>query len=87
MNTHFIYSETTVSSVVVDANLSRQLQSLNQPIHLCDPSGRVIGTFTPSEEWDVTGPDVSDDEILQQLQRKEPTFTTAEVLAHLGRLP
>lgn len=38
-------------------------------------------------EWELVGPEMSDEEVLERLKGNVRNYTTAEVLAHLQRLP
>jgi hypothetical protein len=73
----------------LDANVSSQLYSLSQPVELCDPTGRVIGKYVPLvdlTEWEPISPDISEEELDRRVKSDEPSYTTAEVLAHLRSL-
>ena len=73
----------------LDANVSSQLHGLSQPVELCDPTGRVIGKYVPLidlTEWEPISPDISEEELDRRVNSDEPSYTTAEVLAHLRSL-
>ena len=36
-----------MTKIFLDANLRIKLLNLNQPLELCDETGRVLGRFTP----------------------------------------
>lgn len=36
-----------MSQIILDTSASTRLTYLNQPVELCDPSGRVLGRFLP----------------------------------------
>jgi hypothetical protein len=78
-----------MTRVTVDAALRSRLHDLNEPLELCDESGQVLARVVPIpdlSEYEPVGPQVSDEELLRRLQSDEKTYTTAEVLAHLGNL-
>ena len=54
---------------------------------LCDPSGRILGYFTPAADRDLYAtaeiPPI-DEEELRRREHEEGGYTTAEVLDHLG---
>lgn len=75
--------------IVLDANLASQLSNVHQPVELRDPSGKVLGHFTPlsdSAEWEYLTPDISREELRRRCQSNEPRYTTAEVLKRLEQL-
>jgi hypothetical protein len=77
-----------MSQIILDASLCSKLNSLTDPVDLCDPSGRVLGRFVPlidMSEWEPVSPDVSEEELDRREQETE-SYTTAEVLAYLERL-
>lgn len=79
----------TVTPIVLDANLASQLSNVSQPVELRDPSGKVLGHFTPlpnSAEWEYLTPDISPEELRRRCQSNEPRYTTAEVLKRLEQL-
>jgi hypothetical protein len=82
-----------MSRIILDASQIQQLHSANGPVELCDPSGKVVGRYVPvprplSElsEWELVGPEISDEELERRLNSDEPCYTTAEVLEYLRKL-
>ena len=79
-----------MTQIILDAGVSTQLHNLSKTVELCDPSGQVLGRFVPLidlSEWEPLSPDVSEEELDRRAQSKEKRYTTAEVLAHLEKLP
>lgn len=77
-----------MTQITLDASVSNQLHNLNQPVELCDPSGRVLGRFDPvidMSEWEAVSPDISEEE-LDRREQSEDWYTTEQVLAHLESL-
>jgi hypothetical protein len=77
-----------MTQILLDASSVSMLTSVTQPVELCDPAGRVLGKFVPNidpSEWEVVGPEASEEELKQREQSKE-WYTTDEVLAHLKSL-
>ncbi|MBY0521927.1 MAG: hypothetical protein K2R98_00925 [Gemmataceae bacterium] len=77
-----------MSKITLDAVLRSKLPDLSQPLELCDEAGKVVARITPvldPAEWDLTEPPYTEEE-LQQSERSDKWYTTAEVLAHLKSL-
>ena len=78
-----------MTRVIVDDDLRSKLHNLTEPLELCDLSGRVLGRVVPAidlsgyEYWE---PEFSDEELREQEQSDEKSFTTTELLAHLKEL-
>jgi hypothetical protein len=75
-----------MTRVIVDDILRSKLRNLTEPLELCDSSGRALGRFVPASdlsEYEYWEPEISDEELRQQLQSGEKSYTTAELLAHL----
>jgi len=78
-----------MTQIILDASVSVQLHNLNQPVELCDPSGRVLGRFVPLidlSEWEPISPDISEEELNRRAKSNQKRYSTAEVLAHLEKL-
>jgi hypothetical protein len=78
-----------MTRVIVDAALLSRLLNLNEPVELCDDSGRVLARVVPISglsEYEPLEPQVSDEELLRRARSNDKTYTTAEVLAHLEKL-
>src|SRR5436190_483648 len=79
--------ESTMKQIVVDANLLEKLEYEIEPVQLVDPSGRVLGVYTPDlSNFDLEEPTLTEEEERQLLDPNTKRYTTAEVLAHLERL-
>jgi hypothetical protein len=74
-----------MTRIVVDPNLHTKLEQLEEPVELCNKSGRVIGRFTPLPDGDPAKmrPQVSDEELQRRKISGGKRYTTAEVLARL----
>jgi hypothetical protein len=63
------------------AEMERFLQ-LNEPLDLCDPSGRLRARVTPVvdlTEWEPVGPDISEEELDTRERSVGKTYTLEEV--------
>jgi len=79
-----------MSPIVISDSLLAQLRQVDQPVDLCDETGRVIGAFVPRvdpADWEPIGPEISDEELLARVHSNERKYTTAELFEHLRRLP
>lgn len=77
-----------MTRIVIDSALPAKLPELTQPVELCDSAGRVVGRFFPTldaSEFEPVDPNVTDDE-LQRRKQSTSWYTTAEVLARLGKM-
>jgi hypothetical protein len=78
-----------MTQIILDANLSSQLQKVSHSVELCDPAGRVLGRFVPLidlSEWEPLRPDITEEELDRRTKSNSKRYTTAEVLAHLEKL-
>ena len=78
-----------MTRLLIDANLPAKLRQLTEPSELCDDSGKVLGRFEPvldAAEWELLGPEITEEELERRSTSKEKRYTTAEVLAHLEKL-
>jgi hypothetical protein len=84
-----------VTRITLDAELRRKLFDLSQPLELCDENGIVLGRFVPAylmepqsdaDELRRQQPQLSEEELERRRNSTGPTYTTAEVLAHLRSL-
>lgn len=74
--------------IIVDAAIKRKLLDLKQPLELCDDQGNVLARLSPvmdSSGWVRVEPAPLTAEELERLE-KEPSYSTAEVLAYLEKL-
>ena len=75
--------------ITLDEALAKKLHELFQAAELCDPSGKVVGHFEPvfdPEEWEILGPQISEEELDRRSNSNEKRYTTAEVLEYLEKL-
>ena len=75
-----------MTQITLDADTSKQLNAVQGPAELCDPSGRVLGRFIPASdlsEWEPATHEVSEEELDRRGQPGRKRYTTAEVIAHL----
>jgi len=74
-----------MTRIILDAAMRARLPGdLTESLEICDEFGRLLGHFTPvatSSERESEMPPLSDSELQRRLS--EPSFSTAEVLAHL----
>jgi hypothetical protein len=78
-----------MTRITLDADLRGKLMDLNEPLELCDESGRVLGRFFPTldlSQYEPWEPSFSEEELQRQEQANEKRYTTAEVVAHLEKL-
>jgi hypothetical protein len=60
-----------------------------QSVDVCDQSGKIVGYFTPRidpNDYEVVGPEISDEELIRRMNSTEPRIPAAEVLRHLENL-
>jgi hypothetical protein len=79
--------EIPMSRMPLDPTLLTELLRIKEPVEICDPDGRVVGTFTPAArqtpfEWGR--PQISAEEIAQRL-REGPGRALAEIMADLEK--
>lgn len=77
-----------MSPIQLDAISAERLTKADSIVDIVDPTGRIIGSFVPrsdSRQWILDEPELSEEELLR-CETSEPTYTTAEVLAHLEML-
>jgi hypothetical protein len=76
-----------MTRIVLDEILRQKLLGLRQPVEVCEPSGKVVGRYTPVSEPTATTsvePQLSEEEL--QRREQESEYTTDEVLARLEKL-
>jgi hypothetical protein len=77
-----------MSELQLPEMVASQLQGLSEPVHLCDASGKRLGSFVPAidlSEYEVLGPDLSD-QVADEISRSQEWFTTSQVLQRLESL-
>jgi hypothetical protein len=77
-----IHGVTTMTQIMIDAQVRSKLMNLSSTLELVDETGRVLGVFTPRTSKE---PQISEEE-LDRREQEEESFSTAEVLAHLEKL-
>ena len=73
----------------LDAAILEKLLAQMESVDICDASGKVVGHFVPKidpAEFEVVGPDISEEELHRRMESNEKRYTTAEVLQYLERL-
>jgi hypothetical protein len=78
-----------MTQIILDAALRKKLNDLVQPLELCDEAGHVLARLTPVYDPAVYGPlepQISEEELCRR-EQSEKWYSTAEVLAHLKKLP
>jgi hypothetical protein len=76
-----------MTRVILDEAMKKKLYDLQQPLEICDTTGKVLGRFTPADEPPTNRPrepQLSEEELVRREQ--EPDFSTEEVLAYLEKL-
>jgi hypothetical protein len=78
-----------MSRITLDAALIEKLREPMETVEVCDPSGTVVGLFTPKidpSEYEDVGPPISDEEMRRRIESKEARYSTAEVIHYLRSL-
>jgi hypothetical protein len=78
-----------MTRITLDHDLAQRLHELIEPVELCDPSGKVLGTFSPQfdmSEWEPVSPGASEEELDRRERSAQPRYTTEEVLEYLENL-
>jgi hypothetical protein len=78
-----------VSRITIDSALAEQLHKACEGVELCDPSGKVLGSFIPvfdPSKWEIVGPELSDEELDRRANSNEKRYTTEEALDYLRKL-
>jgi hypothetical protein len=77
-----------MTQITLDAATAAKLHEASGSVELCDPSGKILGQFTPAFdplEWEPISDDVSEEELDRREQSTE-WYTTEQVLVHLNGL-
>jgi hypothetical protein len=75
-----------MSRMTLDAAFAEKLRQTTGSVEFCDPTGKVLGRFTPRpdpSEYDLE-PKISEDELRRREQSGGPHYTTDEVIRRLG---
>lgn len=73
----------TMTQIMLDAKLARQLKSSANPLELCGPDGAVVGVFTPTSKGKMEIPFTE-----EEIQRSKNTTggrPLADILADLEK--
>jgi hypothetical protein len=76
-----------MTRIFIDAALGAKLHELTEPAQICDPAGRILGSFTPTPMeaiYEGLEPQITKEE-LEQRAREGGGRTLAEILADLER--
>ena len=74
-----------MTRIILEQTLATQLHDLGQPAELCDPSGRVLGQFTPAfdpSEWEPVTPGAGEEELARR-EQSDAWYTFDEVMGRL----
>jgi hypothetical protein len=77
-----------MTQIIIDKEWRSKLHDLTEPLELCDETGKLLARLFPVldeslyEKWE---PATSKEEL--DRIRKEPDYSTEELLAHLKSLP
>ena len=82
-----------MTRIIVDEILKSRLHDLKEPLELCDAAGHVLARVSPSvtaaeldlSKWEPVEPPTLTAEERERML-KEPTYTTAELIAYLEKL-
>ena len=72
-----------MTQILLDANLARQLKSSAKPLELCDPSGTVVGVFTPVSKSKMATPFTEEE--IQNSKQKKGGRPLADIFADLKK--
>jgi hypothetical protein len=76
-----------MTRVVLDESLRSLFLDFTMPLEVCDSSGRVVGKFVPSVDYEaveLARPPLSEEELERRNQSR--SFSTAELFARLQKL-
>jgi hypothetical protein len=80
-----------MTRVTVDAEMRKKLMDCSQLLELCDEKGDVLAKLLPSprrtdcENWELLGPEPSDEEIEREIDAGE-FCTTQELMDEIKKL-
>ena len=81
-----------MTRVTVDADLRKKLLNFTKPLELCDESGVVLAKLVPCtseidpNDWIDLTPEVTDEEILREIESGEETYSTEELIAEIKKM-
>jgi hypothetical protein len=71
-----------MSDIVVNMDVAEMITTAGRTVHVRDPNGRLVGFITPAPPEE----EIASARARLAEGRQGPTYTTAEVLAHLRSL-
>lgn len=77
-----------MTRIIIDAETRTKLRDLQEPLELCDDSGRVLAHVVPKidlSEYENIEPPITEEE-LERREKSNKWYTTQEVLDHLKQL-
>lgn len=78
-----------MNRMTLEPGISNQLSAARDVVELCDPTGKILGSFVPAmdlSEWEPVTDDVTEEELDRREKSTERRYTTKEVLDHLHNL-
>jgi hypothetical protein len=72
-----------MTRILLDANLASQLKASPDAVELCDPSGEVVGHFTPKPQPKLTIPFTEEE--IKKSKQKTGGRSLAAILADLEK--
>ena len=75
-----------MNQLSLDPNLFKNLGSVTEPVEVVDPSGRIVGLYTPVGMGVGLREPSFDEADLQARERDSVEFSTSELKAHLEKL-
>jgi hypothetical protein len=73
-----------MTRVYLDESLRTKLFNLQQPLEICDETGKVVGLFAPMTSGPYPEPLLTEEEL--ERREQEPDFSTEDVRAFLEKL-
>jgi hypothetical protein len=80
-----------MNKVTIDAALQAKFENLEDPLELCDATGRTVAIAVPPdlyERWlyEWAKAEFSDEEELERARQEKESLTTSEAIAFLEQL-
>lgn len=72
-----------MTQILLDANLAQQLKTSPAPLELCDPSGNIVGLFTPVKKPKIEIPFTEEE--IRMSKAKKGGRPLAEILVDLEK--